>query len=119
MKQDFDMIEAFRIAMNTLTWFHCRVKDHYDREMAEQRLHELMAAWHKSEEDVVRITVKEALDTVNARSRALVGQQADKLGLPTEWEDFKCYWGILSKDERNGLIKQAVALHSHGMMGGD
>ena len=112
MKQDFYMIEAFRIAMNTLTWFHCHVKDHYDREGAEQRLHELMAAWHKSEEDVVRITVKEALDTVNARSRALVGQQADKLGLPIEWEDFKVHWDTLGKDERNGLIKRAVALHS-------
>lgn len=112
MKQDFDKIEAFRIGMNTLIWFHCHVKDHYDREGAEQRLHELMAAWHKSEEDVVRITVKEALDTVNARSRAFVGQLADKLELPIQWEDFKSYWDTLSKDERNELIKRAVALHS-------
>ena len=112
MKQNFDKIEAFRVGMNTLIWFYCHVKDHYDREGAEQRLHELMAAWHKSEEDVVRITVKEALDTVNARSRALVGQLADKLGFPTEWEDFKVYWDTLGKDERHGLIKQAVALHS-------
>lgn len=84
MKQDFDNIEAFRIAMNILTRFHCRVKDHYDREGAEQRLHELMAAWYKSEEDVVRITVKEALDTVNARSRALVVQP--------EHQHFRCEW---------------------------
>lgn len=111
MKQKFDKIEAFRVGMNSLTLLHCHVKDHYDRETAEQRLHELMAAWHKSEDYVVRTIVQEALDTVNARSRAIVGQQADKLGLPTEWEDFKVYWDTLEKDERNALVMRAVALH--------
>lgn len=53
MKQKFDKIEAFRVGMNTLIWLHCHVKDHYDRETAGQRLHELMAAWNKSEDYVV------------------------------------------------------------------
>lgn len=112
MKQEFDMIEAFHVGMNTLTWLHCRVKDYYDRETAEQRLHELMATWHKSEDYVVRTIVQEAMDAVNARSRAIVWQLGDKLGLPTEWEDFKVYWDTLGKDERNVLVKRAVALHS-------
>lgn len=62
MKQKFDIIEAFRVGMNTLTWLHCRVKNYYDREKAEQRLHELMAAWHKGEDYVVCTVVREALD---------------------------------------------------------
>lgn len=84
------------------------------RETAAQRLHESMAAWHKSEGYVVRAIVREALDTINARSRAIVGQQADKLGFPTKWEDFKAYWDTLGKDERNVLVKRAVAFHSEG-----
>lgn len=49
---------------------------------------------------------------MNARSRAIVGQVADKLGLPAEWEDFKAYWDTLGKDEKNALVKRAVAFHS-------
>lgn len=112
MKQDFDNIEAFRIAMNILTRFHCHVKDHYSREAANQYLHELTEAWHKSEDYVVHTIVQEAMDTVNARGRNFVWKVADKFGFPTGWEDFKACWDGFGNDERHELVKRAVALHS-------